>query len=621
MHALAPFPVVIPLLMAALLAAAGSYIPRRLLDTATFLTSIAVLIICCLLAHASSLGTIVYWFGNWRPDPLPSLPHHFPVGVCFVIDPIGAGLAAMVALLTTAAFAFSWSYFEEVKSLYHALMLTFMAAMCGLCLTGDLFNLFVWFELMTAAAVALCGYKSEESWPLLGALSFAVVNTVGAFLSLAGVALLYARTGSLNMAEVGRSLAYHPPGASFLLVCFLFVVAGFLVKMAVVPFQFWLADAHAVAPTPVCVLFSGVMVELGLYAVARLHWLVFAPTLSAAAENAVRNVFLFIGIATAGTGAVYCFSQRHLKRMLAFSTVCHLGLMVIGFALLDPGALGGTAVYLVGHGMIKGALFLCAGILLHRCGSVDEYDLRGSGSNLKLLGILLVVAAFALAGMPPFATFYGQSEIHEAAIRMHVEWLPPIAIIAEALTAGAVLRFTARVFLGWGARHEATSRGSPHIPMDTETAGQRDKTPVWMWLPALLLLISASLVAIPHQFRGDVATAAQRFEQPQRFAAATLDATQDISLATATVPPSAFRTENFITILVALCLAGLSLFPAILGTRLNWSLGRGLTAAMRPLRKLQSGNVGDYVACFVFGIAAYGALLLVLARIYKQPQG
>ncbi len=274
---LAPLPVVLPLLVAAVLAAVGSHLPRRALDTIALLTSAAVVAICYQLAHASAHGTIVYWFGNWRPDAA-----HFPVGICFVIDPVGAGMAALVGLLSVASFAFSWAYFEQVKSLYHALMLAFVAAMCGLCLTGDLFNLFVWFELMTAVAVGLCGYKSEESAPLLGGLNFAVVNTVGAFVSLAGIALLYAHTGSLNMAAVGRGLASHPPGTAFVVVAFVFVVAGFLVKMAVVPFQFWLADAHAAAPTPVCVLFSGVMVELGLYAVARLYWTVFAGSLPGA---------------------------------------------------------------------------------------------------------------------------------------------------------------------------------------------------------------------------------------------------------------------------------------------------------------------------------------------------
>ena len=601
---LAPLPVVVPLTMAALLAAVGGYMPRRLLDTLALLTSAAVTVICFLLARGSAHGTIVYWFGDWRPDAA-----RFPVGISFVIDPIGAGLACLVGLLSLAAFAFSWAYFEQVKSLYHALMLAFVAAMCGLCLTGDLFNLFVWFELMTAAAVGLCGYKSEESWPLLGALNFAVVNTIGAFLSLGGVALLYAWTGSLNMAAVARGLSAHPPGAAFVAVVFVFVIAGFLVKMAAVPFQFWLADAHAVAPTPVCVLFSGVMVELGLYAVARLYWVVFAPSLPG---PAVRDVFLLMGAVTALTGAVYCFGQRHLKRLLAFSTISHVGLMVIGFALLDPGALGGTAMYVVGHGMIKGALFLGAGILLHRCGSVDEYDLRGGGGNLKLLGVILTVGSLGLLGVPPFATFYGQSHIHAAAERLHLGWLTYVAVPAEALTAGAVLRFTARVFLGWGKTHEATSRGSPHIPMDTETAGRHDRTPLGMWLPAAGLLVLAAVVAVPGPFRAAASAAADHFQHPRLLAAVTLDGAPDQPPAFPPPPAGHFRVENAVTVLAAVAAAALALFPGVLGTRLNWRLGRGLIAAMRPLRKLQSGNVGDYVAWFAFGIAVYGGLLLLL---------
>jgi multicomponent Na+:H+ antiporter subunit D len=615
LHHLTPLPVILPLLVAAILAAIGSHLPRRIMDSLSILTTLAMFVIDCLLIKASASSTIIYWFGNWAPQFLPNAPtHKFPVGICFAIDPIGAGLAALVALLTTASFAFSWAYFEQVKSLYHALMLAFAAAMSGLCLTGDLFNLFVWFELMTVAAVALCGYKSEESSPLLGSLNFAVINTAAAFLSLAGVAFLYARTGSLNMAEVARSLASHPPGTAFLLITFIFISAGFLVKMAAVPFQFWLADAHAVAPTPVCVLFSGVMVELGLYAVARLHWLVFAPSLNVHAEEAIRNLFLGIGAITAVTGALYAYSQRHLKRMLAFSTISHVGVMLTGFALLDPDALAGAATYIVGHGMIKGALFLGAGILLHRCGSVDEYDLRGKGGNLKLLAIILVVGALALAGLPPFATFFGESLIDDTASRLHRDWLSPIKIIAEAFTAAAVLRFSGRIFLDLGPRREATVRGAPHIPMDKETAGRHDKTPFFMWLPAFLLLGCAAAIAIPHQWRTETAHAASHFQNSSQLAAITLDKSPDLPALLPEAPHAHFTLTNAITLALTIVLAALPLFPQIFGTRLNWFLSRTLVAAIRPFRQLQSGNIGDYIAWFALGIAAYAGLLLLQAH-------
>src|SRR5438270_8813803 len=198
-----PLPVVMPLLGAAILSATSGLLGRRVIDLLGCLISAAVCATCCYLAMESRHQPIVYWFGGWKPGEF----HQFALGISFVIDPIGAGMAALVALLVLAAFVFSWHYFESVKALFHALMLVFLAGMCGLCLTGDLFNLFVWFELMSAAGVTLCGYKAEEFGPLQGALNFAVVNTLGAYLSLTGIALIYCQTGALNFAQVATELA------------------------------------------------------------------------------------------------------------------------------------------------------------------------------------------------------------------------------------------------------------------------------------------------------------------------------------------------------------------------------------------------------------------------------
>lgn len=607
-------PVVIPLLLAALLASLGSLAPRRLLDLVALLAAAAVSVICCLLMLQSTHGVIVYWLGDWHPA---AVNHYFPVGICFMIDPIGAGMAALVAALVTAAFAFSWSYFESVKSLYHALMLVFLAAMCGLCLTGDLFNLFVWFELMTATAVGLCGYKSEESWPLLGALNFAVTNTVGAFLTLTGIAILYAYTGSLNMAEVSRSLAAHPPGAGFETVALLLVVTGFLVKAAAFPFHFWLADAHAVAPTPVCVLFSGVMVELGIYAIARIIWLVFAPVF-APEMHALRFLLLIVGSLTAVIGAIHCFGQRHLKRLLAFSTVSHVGLMIIGLALLDPRALAGLAMYVVGHGLVKGSLFICAGIFLHRFHSVDEHDLRGQGKKIIPIGIVMFLGALGLMGLPPFATFYGQGLIEKAADEQHRQWVTYVALWAEALTAGAVLRATGRIFLGWGPIREATSRGSPHIPMNRETKGNKFGTPVWMWLPPMLMIIAALAVAAPGRCRLLTERAATVFETPAAYQSSVLDAKRSGSLSEQ-APANAESVEiswhQVVAFFGAIAVALGALFPQFLGKHFARLSGRALLQIMEPLRKIQTGRIGDYIAWLVLGVATYGGLLLLFERI------
>src|SRR5439155_16408675 len=137
----------------------------------------------------------------------------------------------------------------QVGSYYHALMLTFLAGMVGFCLTGDIFDLFVWFELMGVSAYALTAYRPEERGPIQGALNFAITNSVGAYLWLSGIGLIYGRTGALNMAQIGRAVAWHGPDR-LVVVAFVLIITGLLIKGAIVPFHFWLADAHAVAPTP-----------------------------------------------------------------------------------------------------------------------------------------------------------------------------------------------------------------------------------------------------------------------------------------------------------------------------------------------------------------------------------
>ena len=351
-------------------------------------------------------GDQVYWFAGFRPA------HGVSIGIDFEVQPISAGLACLAAVLVTAAMTFSWRYFDRVATYYHALMLTFLAGITGFCLTGDLFDLFVWFELMGVSAYALTAYRPEERGPIQGALNFAITNSIGAYLSLSGIALIYGRTGALNMAQIGVAIAKHPADR-LVVVAFVLVIAGLLIKSAIVPFHFWLADAHAVAPTPVCVLFSGVMVELGLYGIARVYWSVFGEALGNRA--AISHVFLGLGLLTAVTGALFCFRERHIKRMLAFSTISHAGMFLIGIALLTPLGLAGVAVYVIGHGLVKAALFLCTGIVLHRLGSVNESWLHGRGRPLRVTGVVFTLAGLGLADLPPFATFLGKGWIEASA--------------------------------------------------------------------------------------------------------------------------------------------------------------------------------------------------------------
>src|SRR5207245_3230183 len=277
----------------------------------------------------------VHWFGGWHPR------HGLAIGIGFVAEPLGAGVAVLAGVLVTAALVFSWHYMEEAPRLYRVLMLIFLGGINGFVLSGDLFNMFVWFELMGVAAYALAGYMVEELGPLQGALNFAITNSIGAFMILFGTALLYGRTGALNLAQLGRTLGGHEADGP-VIVAFALLVSGLLAKSAVVPFHLWLADAYAVSPAPVCAVFAGAMSEVGLFGVARLYWTVFEGPLAPHAPD-VRNVLIVVGVATALLGPVVAFLQRHLKRLLAYTVVSHVGTTLCAIALLDGKGLGAAA--------------------------------------------------------------------------------------------------------------------------------------------------------------------------------------------------------------------------------------------------------------------------------------
>jgi multicomponent Na+:H+ antiporter subunit D len=601
MTPLVPLIVAVPLLAATALALVGRWTPNRMDDVVALGAAAVPAVLAAVLVTRTAQHMIVYWFGGWRPRA-----GEFPLGIAFTVDRVGAGFAIFVFVLLGAALLYSWRYLEQEHYLFIVLMLVFGAAMGGFVLTGDLFNMFVFFELMSVSAFALTAYRVEEASPLQGSFNFAVSNTLGAFFVLFGIGLLYGRTGSLNLAEIGVRLTGDGRHDGLVVTAFVLITCGFLVKAAIVPFHFWLADAHAAAPAPVCVLFSGVMVELGIYAIARIYWTVFAGALGSF-EHPIRDVLLGAGTVTAVLGAVMCGLQRHLKRLLAYSTIAHAGCFLIGVALLTPDGLAGAALYVLSHGFAKGALFLAGGILLVARNDIDELRLYGKGRGLPFATSAWFLSALALASPPFLGTFTGHALIDHASTVDGLWWVPVVVAFATIVSAAAILRAGLRVFVGIGSRRDPLLSREPP---ESESPGERPNIRLMQLVTLAMALAGLAVGALP-SLAAHVQEAAHHFVAHRDYARVVLE-----HRAAAAVPRGEWHTTassivwSLVTLIGSLVLGYLSLYRSRLPRRTAQLLARGVA----PLRAAHSGHIGDYVAWLTFGTAVIGGLFALTIR-------
>jgi multicomponent Na+:H+ antiporter subunit D len=633
--AVIPASVVVPLTGAAMMAGFSRLLPRWARDVIAIAVAIATCALTLILMVSSAGRPMIYWFSGWRPAG------GMVIGIDYAVGPLGAGMASLAGLLVTAALVYCWRYFDGARGHYHALILIFLAASVDFCLTGDLFNLFVAFELVAVTAFGLTGYNAGHPAPLQGAINFAVTNSLGGMTVLMGVAFLYARTGSLNLAQIGQALAgRHADG--LVVVAFALLAGGFLIKAAVVPFHFWLPDAYGSAPIPVCVLFAGVLSELGLFGLIRVWDTVFSG-LAGGPGPRMRAVLLGLGIATAVVGAVMALAQTHLKRMLAFVTMSHLGIYLIGVGLLTSLGLAGASLLVIGDALAKSALFLGVGVVQHERASVSEPKLRGRGRGLAVTGVTVVLGALVLADLPPFVSSDGHALLVEAADQAGLPWLEIVIALTVALSSGAVLRAAGRIWLGLGAAESA----SPDVgteddsgdeaedrPDTTETAGvagdgatadgatppdnvpdgreqsQRPgRVPLTMVLPPLALLAIGLGLGLAPGLEAQAASAAAAFSDRAVYAATVLGTGGGTTPATGGVVAAASRAVTLGGVLTDLGQVAVALgVAAVALDRRAVRLRRALAAGTVWLRRLHSGLVGDQVTWLVAGLALLAAL-------------
>jgi multicomponent Na+:H+ antiporter subunit D len=587
-----PLLVAVPLLASVMTAALDHVTPEPVQDAFVIAAAAATTVLAFLLLWHVESHQVVYWFGGWRPH------HGIALGIDFAVGPLAAGMCAVIGLVVTLALLYSLTFLREAARLFDALMLVALGAMCGFAMSGDLFNLFVWLELMAVAAYALTGFRVERLGPVQGAVNFAITNSLGGYLFAIGIALVYARTGALNLAQVGQALS-HGPAGGLVIVAMTLLFAGFLIKGAVVPFHLWAADAYAVAPAPVCAVLGGVMTDIGLIGVARLYWTVFAVPFG----HDAGDVLLWLGIVTALLAGTMAFLQRHLKRMLAYSVVCHIGIMLAGIGLLDSAGLAGTELIFVAHALLTAGLFFVVGILHVDHRSIDELHLRGRGRGCWALALAWLAGTIGLLGAPYVGIYLGHGLLDEGATALGRPWVPAPLWLGSALAGAALLRAGARIFLGWGDEDDPLLGEA----IEEDPRERRARRPLLLGI-ALVAVVLGVVVSVVPGLGQRAEYAAERFRDTSGYAATALHGRAE---APAPSLPVSIRHTSLESVLYgasATLLAGVLAFVGLYRRRLP----QPVAVPIRALRGLHSGVVGDYVTWLVVGTAVTGAAWALL---------
>ncbi len=400
---LVPLPVVVPLVGAGLaVVASGRIRPQRAITVVTLLITLTVaaaLVAATHLAH----GPLVVQVGGWVA----------PQGIVLVADRLAALMLLVAVTVTFGVVAFAIGQGrasddvgdgESPLPVFHPSLLILMAGVNTTFVSGDLFHIYVGFEMLLFASFVLLTLGGTEDRVRAG-VNYVFVSLLSSMLFLMAIALIYAACGTVNLAQLGERLQDLPDGIRTTLQVLLLM--GFAVKAAVFPMSSWLPDSYPTAPAPVTAVFAGLLTKVGVYAIIRTQTLLFPG-------GALDDVLLWAALATMLVGIVSSLAQDDVKRLLSFTLVSHIGYMIFGIALSSDLGLSAAIFYVAHHIIVQTALFLVVGLMERRGGSTSMARLGGLARAAPGIAILYFVPAMNLAGIPPFSGFLGKVGLMQA---------------------------------------------------------------------------------------------------------------------------------------------------------------------------------------------------------------
>lgn len=444
MNALLVLPILIPLATAILALLFWNY--RRVQRGLNLAGAAALLAVAVwLLVSVWRAGIQATQIGNWPA----------PFGITLVADLLSAIMVVLAGLMGFAVAVYSLFSIDARRESfgYYPLLQVLLMGVCGAFLTGDIFNLYVWFEVLLIASFVLVALGGERP-QLEGAIKYVTLNLVSSALFLAAVGMLYGVAGTLNMADLARQLSMLDRPGLVMALAMLFLVA-FGIKAAVFPLFFWLPASYHTPPIAVSAIFAGLLTKVGVYALIRVFTLLFVQD-----TGFTHQLILLIAGLTMITGVLGAAAQQEIRRILSFHIVSQIGYMIMGLALFTPLALAGTVFYLVHHIIVKTNLFLVGGAVHHLRGSYELDKLGGLYRAAPGLAILFLIPALSLAGVPPLSGFWAKFVLVKAGLQTEEYLIVITALAVSLLTVFSMMKIWAAAF--W--KHEEPAHAAGQTP-------------------------------------------------------------------------------------------------------------------------------------------------------------
>ncbi|NKX45462.1 Na+/H+ antiporter subunit D [Roseicyclus persicicus] len=372
-----------------------------------------------LMVEVLDQGVIAAQMGEWAA----------PFGITLVADLLSAVMVVITGITGLAVSVYALADIEDRKEKlgYHALFQVLLAGVCGAFLTGDIFNLYVWFEVMLIASFGLLILGGQKI-QLDGGIKYVTLNLVSTILFLSGVGLLYGMTGTLNMADLHGAVREVENQGLLTVIAVMFMIA-FGVKAAVFPLFFWLPASYHTPAISVSAIFAGLLTKVGVYALIRTFTLIFTTDVPY-----THTILLWVAGFTMVTGVLGAAAMNDMRRILSFHIVSQIGYMILGLALYTPLAIVGAVFYLVHHIIVKANLFLVAGVAQRIAGSTDLDRIGGLYRYAPFLGLLFLIPAFSLAGFPPLSGFWAKYVLVKASLDAESYIIAAAALVVGLLT-------------------------------------------------------------------------------------------------------------------------------------------------------------------------------------------